>query len=131
MSEETGAIDQRISKAKAEIEATLKKYDLAGAIAISSDQSAEWFFRIDPSWSIAYIEMWRDKQSMVKFRADKKSIPDPDKRLHAIDLTSRMVAAIRDICLLMAKNFSKMDHVIQNAITMMDEPISIRPEDKQ
>lgn len=131
MSEETGAIDQRISKAKAEIQDTLKKYDLAGAVAISSNQSAEWFFKVDPSWSIAYIESWNDKQSLVKFRADKKTIPDADDRIEAIDITCRMVASMRDICLLMAKNFSKMDHVIQNAITMMDEPISIRPEDKQ
>jgi hypothetical protein len=123
--------DRRLERAKKEIQATLEKYDLAAAVAISSDQAAEWFFRVDASWSIAYIEMWQDKQAMVKFRADKTNIPDPDKRLNAIDLTARMVASIRDICLIMAKNFSKMDHVMQSAITMMDEPLDIKPEQKQ
>ena len=131
MKEKSEPKDQRIAAAKAEIQETLKKYDLAGAVAISSDQYAEWFFRVDPSWSIAYIETWRDKQAMVKFRADETTIPDPDRRLVAIGLTSRMIASIRDICLIMAKNFSKMDHVMQSAITMMDEPLNIRPEDKQ
>jgi len=131
MKEKSEPKDQRIAAAKAEIQETLKKYDLAGAVAISSDQYAEWFFRVDPSWSIAYIETWRDKQAMVKFRADETTIPDPDRRLVAIGLTSRMIASIRDICLIMAKNFSKMDHVMQSAITMMDEPLNIRLEDKQ
>ena len=131
MKEKSEPKDQRIAAAKAEIQETLKKYDLAGAVAISSDQYAEWFFRVDPSWSIAYIETWRDKQAMVKFRADETTIPDPDRRLVAIGLTSRMIASIRDICLIMAKNFSKMDHVMQSATTMMDEPVTIRPEDKQ
>ena len=131
MKEKSEPKDQRIAAAKAEIQETLKKYDLAGAVAISSDQYAEWFFRVDPSWSIAYIETWRDKQAMVKFRADETTIPDPDRRLVAIGLTSRMIASISDICLIMAKNFSKMDHVMQAAITMMDEPVTIRPEDKQ
>jgi len=131
MKEKSEPKDQRIAAAKAEIQETLKKYDLAGAVAISSDQYAEWFFRVDPSWSIAYIETWRDKQAMVKFRADETTIPDPDRRLVAIGLTSRMIASIRDICLIMTKNFSKMDHVMQSAITMMDEPLNIRLEDKQ
>jgi hypothetical protein len=47
---------QRLKIARAEIEAVLKKHDLAGAVVLHTPGMTEWFYDITPSYSCCWID---------------------------------------------------------------------------
>jgi len=48
--------DPKLKKAKAEIEAVLVKYDIAGAVVLHSPGFGEHFMKINPSYSCAFFD---------------------------------------------------------------------------
>lgn len=65
---------QRLKIARLEIEAVLKKHDLAGCVALHTPGMAEFFYDIRPSYSCAWIDdsvpMLRIKSKLVDYDGD-------------------------------------------------------------
>lgn len=83
----------RLKIARTEIEAVLKKHDLAGAVVLHTPGMTEWFYDVRPSYSCMWIDeaagIARVKAKAADYNGDYQA------QVHDIASTANMVAAMR------------------------------------
>ena len=82
----------RLKVARAEIEAVLKKHDLAGAVVLHTPGMAEWFYDVRPSYSFMWID---EAAGVARFKAKLEDYAgDRAAQEHDVASTANMVAAM-------------------------------------
>lgn len=124
---------QRLKVARVEIEAVLRKHDLAGVVVLHTPGMSEFFYDVRPSYSCAWID---EAASMVRVKslgADYAS--DRGAQLHDQAATANMVAAITDNLLNGAHMFQHVQEIIDRAThaehtpaTYVPDPAARRPQ---
>lgn len=89
--------------AMAEINAVLKKYDLAGAITLVSKERAMFRYHF-PTWGVLKLE-GNDK---LRFRSKRKDFPSEEAQHEATELSLHVVLQMRDIA---AQTFDLMEQL--------------------
>lgn len=85
---------QRLKVARVEIEAILKKHDLAGVVVLHTPGMTEFFYDIRPSYSCAWIDEAAGALRMRAKLADYNG--DRLRQRHDITSTANMMEAIAD-----------------------------------
>lgn len=82
----------RLKVARAEIEAIIQKHDLAGAVALHTPGMAEWFYQVNPSYSVLHVDEQagtaRVRSLLVDYGGDRQA------QLRDQACTANMVAAL-------------------------------------
>lgn len=81
----------KLKNAAEEIKAILKKYDIAGAIALHTPGNTEFVLELTPSYSCATVN-----QDHIRFKAKKEDYNDELKRHKAIEDTSNMMSGLSE-----------------------------------
>lgn len=81
--------DPKLVLAKDQIEALLRRYDIAGIVMLQSETHGEWLYHVHPSWSAAELRMDADGRQMIHF-----STPASDAR--KVDSSTAMLITFRD-----------------------------------
>lgn len=81
----------KLKNAAEEIKAILKKYDIAGAIALHTPGNTEFVLELTPSYSCATVN-----QDHIRFKAKKEDYNDELKRHKVIEDTSNMMAGLSE-----------------------------------
>lgn len=118
MSKPTYSIDtpdqSRLKVARLEIEAVLRKHDLAGVVVLHTPGMSEFFYDVRPSYSCAWIDqdarMVRVKSLVKDYAGDQKA------QLHDQAATANMVAAIEDNLANAAHMFGAVKAIVDRAV---------------
>lgn len=83
----------RLKAARLEIEAVLAKYDLAGVVVLHTPGMAEFFYNIQPSYSVCWID---ESASMVRIKSKRERDHGGDSALQLHDqiATANMTASL-------------------------------------
>lgn len=109
-----GAPDQpRLKIARTEIEAVLRKHDLAGVVVLHTPGMSEFFYDIRPSYSCVWIDeaarVVRVKSLVADYGDDRAA------QLHDQAATANMAAAIADNLMHAAGMFSDVREIVDCA----------------
>lgn len=83
----------KLKAAAEDIKDVLRKYDLAGAVALHSPGHGEYFVHLNPSYSCAYI--YNDNE--VRFYSKKEDYKNVDEQIQKQIDTSNMLKILTDI----------------------------------
>lgn len=113
---------QRLKIARLEIEAVLKKHDLAGCVALHTPGMAEFFYDIRPSYSCAWID---DSLSMLRMKSKLADYGgDVDRQKMEQACTAQMLRSMSDCLADAAEMFGGcadvVDHVARAEHTRGD-----------
>lgn len=104
---------QRLKVARLEIEAVLRKHDLAGVVVLHTPGMSEFFYDIRPSYSCTWIDeaarMVRVKSLIKDYGGDQKA------QLHDQAATANMVAAIEDNLANASQMFGAVKAIVDRA----------------
>lgn len=81
----------KLKNAAEEIKAILKKYDIAGAVALHTPGYAEFVLELTPSYSCATVH-----QDHIRFKAKKEDYNDALKHHKVIEDTSNMMTLLSE-----------------------------------
>lgn len=103
----------RLKVARAEIEAIIQKHDLAGAVVLHTPGMAEWFYQVNPSYSVLHVDEQagtaRVKSRLVDYGGRRQ--------LQLLDqaCTANMVASLASELRLGAGMFAFLQRVVDHA----------------
>lgn len=84
----------KLKEARAEIEAVLKRHDLAGMVLLHTPGMAEFFYDIRPSYSCCWID---EKQKMMRLRSKLEAYDgDAVRQQHDLAATANMMRCLFD-----------------------------------
>lgn len=138
MTKPTYSIDapdqQRLKTARIEIEAVLKKHDLAGVVALHTPGMGEFFYDIRPSYSVCWID---ESVPMVRIasKLDRDHGGDRERQRHDQAATANMVASIADSLGVAARMFADVQVVVDRGLRaehtaagFVPDPRQVRPQ---
>lgn len=102
---------KRYRECMAEINAVLKKYDMAGAVTVV-DQERAMFKYVFPTWCAIKLE-----GDSVRFRAKRADYPSEAAHHQALELTLHVILQFRDIA---AQTFQMCQHLSTQAGKSLD-----------
>lgn len=94
--------DKRYRECMAEIDAALKKYDMAAAVTLVSPDRAMFKYTW-PTWSCI-----RTEGGSIRFKAMSKDYPGKGDQEKAVELSVHVILQMRDIA---AQTFAMCDHI--------------------
>lgn len=105
---------QRLKTARIEIEAVLKKHDLAGVVVLHTPGMGEFFYDIRPSYSVCWID---ESVPMVRLKSklDSDHGGSVGQQVHDQAATANMIAAIADNLSAAAHMFLGVQRIIDRA----------------
>ena len=95
--------DPKLKEAMAEIQAVLRKHDIAGIVLLQSPTHGEWMNEITPTWSCAMLDGDR-----FRFRAIAAEYGGAAERNEAIRITAGMLISFRDGAKRIQENMEKV-----------------------
>jgi len=106
---------QRLKTARLEIEAVLKKHDLAGVAVLHTPGMSEFFYDIRPSYSVCWID---ESVPMVRIKSkvERDHGGDIAQQKHDQAATANMVASIADNLVHSARMFMDVQQVVDRAL---------------
>lgn len=104
---------QRLKIARTEIEAVLKKHDLAGVVVLHTPGMSEFFYDIRPSYSCAWVDEKAGAMRVKSLGADYGG--DTAAQMHDQAATANMAASIADNLQSAALMFAGVQQVIDRA----------------
>jgi len=116
----------RLKVARTEIEAVLKKYDLAGVVVLHTPGMSEFFHDIRPTYSCAWID---EAASMVRVKslgADYGG--DREAQVRDQAATANMAAALADNLTSAAGMFDEVQRVIDSLVQAEHTPRGFVPD---
>lgn len=119
MSKPTYSVDapdqQRLKVARLEIEAVLAKHDLAGVVTLHTPGMSEFFYRINPSYSVCWVD---ESVPMVRIKSklDRDHGGDRAEQVTMQAQTANMTAALAGDLLRAALMFSEVDETVSKAL---------------
>jgi hypothetical protein len=113
---------QRLKTARIEIEAVLKKHDLAGVVVLHTPGMGEFFYDIRPSYSVCWID---ESVPMVRIKSklDSDHGGNAEQQVHDQAGTANMIAAIVDNLSAGARMFMDVQHVVDRAFLAKHVPV--------
>ena len=123
----------RLKVARLEIEAVLRKHDLAGVVVLHTPGMAEFFYDIRPSYSCAWIDesvpMLRLKSKVADYAGDARA------QQHDQAATANMARALAEDLSHAAQMFVGVAHVIDRAFKsehttgfLVPDPMEAKPQ---
>lgn len=88
--------DPILKTAVAEIDAILKKHDIAGVVVLTSKSHVEYLMGIDPTWSCCRCEI-TPKGKALRFKAKAADYPSNMDRNIAVSDTLGMLVGLSDV----------------------------------
>jgi len=88
--------DPRLKAAMAEIQAIIKRYDIAAVVNLVSQSHLEFLYEISPSWSCSKVEPQPDGAYVVRIRALSGDFPNPAAQKKCLEDTSGMFICLRE-----------------------------------
>jgi len=86
--------DKNLKKAMEEIKIILERYDVGGSVVLATKSDIEYFYRLNPSWSIVSHDL---KTGGVRVKALRKDYPNKKAQLTAITDSANMVLGMRQM----------------------------------
>jgi len=86
--------DKNLKKAMEEIKFILDRYDVGGSIALTTKSDIEYFYKLNPSWSIISHNL---KTGEVRVKALLEDYDNKEKQLTAITDSANMVLGMREM----------------------------------
>lgn len=130
MSKPTYSIDApdqgRLKVARLEIEALLKKHDLAGVVVLHTPGMSEFFYDVRPSYSCMWIDDVASAVRVKSLAADYGG--DRQAQLHDQAATANMAAAMADNLLQAAKMFAHVQRFVDHATRAEHTPRGFVPD---
>ena len=117
----------RLKTARAEIEAILKKHDLAGVCVLHTPGMLEYFYDVRPSYSCLWID---ETASMLRLRSNLAQDYGGNAEAQAHDQrpTANMVAALTDGVVNAAQTFSQVRVYVDKALNAEHGESEYRPD---
>lgn len=88
--------DPTLKKAIMEIEGILRKYDIAGAISLTSKTHGEYLFVLDPTWSIIK-QIPQEDGTMMHIKSLRKDFESEAAQHEANELTAHLIWSQADV----------------------------------
>ena len=106
---------QRLKIARIEIEAVLRKHDLAGVVVLHTPGMAEFFYDIRPTYSICWVD---EEAYMVRIKSKLNQDHGGDAAEQRRDqqATANMTVALAQELWNAALLFRDVDHVVSTAL---------------
>jgi hypothetical protein len=116
----------RLKIARIEIEAVLKKHDLAGVVVLHTPGMAEWFYDVRPSYSCLHVDEAAGTARVRSQLADYGG----DRQAQLLDqaCTANMVAALSGELVRGAGMFSYLGQVVDRATRAEHAPATFTPD---
>jgi hypothetical protein len=106
---------QRLKAARLEIEAVLRKYDIAGVVQLHTPGMGEFFYDIRPSYSVCWIDEGASAVR-IKSKKDRDHGGDADLQRHDQAATANMVASLADNLYHSARMFLEVRKVVDHGL---------------
>lgn len=105
----------RLKIARAEIEAVLQRHDLAGVVVLHTPGMTEFFYQIQPSYSVCWID---EKVPMVRIKSvrDRDHAGDAAEQQRDQAATANMTASLADNLRHAAAMFQGVDRIVTQAL---------------
>lgn len=118
---------QKLKTARLEIEALLKKHDLAGAVVLHTPGMAEFFYDIRPSYSVCWID---ESVPMVRIasKLDRDHGGNVQLQMHDQAATANMVASLADNLYHAARMFIEIRPIVDRATRAEHVPAGLVPD---
>jgi hypothetical protein len=98
--------DPKLKIAVAEIEAILKKHDIAGIVMLQSPTHLEYLMEVAPSWSCCWFEDYGEAGKLLRFRAKRADFPSKAAHDKVLKESVGMVMGFIDCCNSMGRNLT-------------------------
>lgn len=109
--------DPLLKKAIMEIEGIIRKYDIGGAVSLTSKTHGEYLFVLDPSWSI--IKQIPEKQgTKLHLRSLRKEFASLEAQRQANELTAHLIFSQRDIAAHTLKQLGVIEDLLKSKWTI-------------
>lgn len=106
---------QRLKIARLEIEAILANHDLAGVVVLHTPGMAEFFYNIQPSYSVCWVDETAGAVR-IKSKRDRDHAGDASAQLHDQSATANMTASLAGELGRAALMFRDVDHIVSTAL---------------
>lgn len=116
---------QRLKVARAEIEAVLKKHDLAGYVVLHTPGMVERFYDINPSYSCVSLN---EATQELRVRSKLADYPSREAQLHDQAASANMAKAIAIELHVAALMFKGISMVVDRAAKAEHGPGVFRPD---
>lgn len=114
------APDQRKLKvARAEIEAVMKKHDLAGAVVLHTPGMLETFWEITPSYSCCWVDV---EQQAFRMRAKLADYKDAAAHRHDVNASTNLVFGLAEELFHLCKMFVSMRDQMRVTLDVDEKP---------
>ena len=105
--------DPELKKAIMEIEAVMRRYDIGGAISLTSKTHGEYLLILDPTWSV--ITQARTSDGFqVRIRSLQKEFESKEAQRKANELTSHLIFSQRDVAALTLAQLGKIEDILKS-----------------
>ena len=104
--------DPKLKEAAAEIQAIMRKHDIAGYTMLMSKTNSEFMFTLDPSWSAVVVA-----EDHIRIRAKEAELGSKEAVKEKAELTAHILCQLRDLS---AHGFSVADHLIKKMETVYE-----------
>lgn len=121
---------QRLKIARVEIEAVLKKHDLAGVVVLHTPGMGEFFYDIRPSYS----RCWVDEQAgmfRVASKLDRDHGGNVEEQKHDQAATANMTASLADNLYNAAGMFKYLQQVVDRGLRAEHTPAGFVPDPRE
>lgn len=117
----------RLKRARLEIEAVLARHDLAGVVVLHTPGMAEFFYNVQPSYSVCWID---EQAGMVRLKSMRERDHGGDRaaQLHDQVATANMTASLADQLTHIESMFHQLDHVVSRALRAEHTPAEFVPD---
>lgn len=106
---------QRLKTARTEIEAVLAKHDLAGVVVLHTPGMTEFFYRINPSYSVCWIDDAAGALR-IKSKRDRDHGGNVNLQLHDQAATANMTASLAGELGRTALMFIEVDRIVSEKL---------------
>lgn len=129
MTKRTYSIDapdqQRLKVARAEIEAVLKKHDLAGVVVLHTPGMAEFFYDITPSYSCV---SFNEATQYLRVKSKLADYPSAEEQRHDQAATANMTIGLAGDLVAAATMFTSISRLVDRMLRAEHTPGVFRPD---
>ena len=119
----------RLKIARLEIEAVLKKHDLAGVVLLHTPGMQEFFYDIVPSYSCCWID---EPEGLLRVKSKAADYGrDTERQTHDRRATANMTASFADGLWRAVRMFAHIDGVVREAFGAVSTPAEFVPDPAQ
>lgn len=118
---------KRLKVARAEIEAILQRHDLAGVVVLHTPGMSEFFYQVNPSYSVVHLD---EKRGAVRVRSRlaEDYAGNAAAQLHDQAASANMTAALADGLSGAAAMFQDVQAIVDKALSATHTDAAFTPD---